>query len=121
MRSHPQDFEPFLFDDEQSKAKDIEGYADEIEKTSIWGGEAELLALAKEFGVGVEVYSQAPYPVRINLDGTENITTTVQLVFYTAQFGSGSHYNSLHPDKAVRPAISETPVTPDENVHRAKS
>jgi len=92
IRTHQDDFLPFIIADEHSGAESVDAYADEIEKTAIWGGELEILALARKWDTGVEVWSASDVPIRINMDGSED--KVVRLAYHKHMFGLGSHYNS---------------------------
>ena len=84
--AHADDFAPFIEDD-------IRAYATEIEKTAIWGGELEILALSKEYNVSSQVYtaSQAE-PLIINESASNGV---VHLAYYQHMYGLGAHYNSV--------------------------
>ncbi|GMG19914.1 unnamed protein product [Ambrosiozyma monospora] len=49
IRKDPDTFLPFLFDEQTMSLRDITSYTKELEETTMWGGDLEILALAKEF------------------------------------------------------------------------
>lgn len=83
MAAHRDDFAPFVEGD------DFGTYLDAMRDTAEWGGEPELMALARAYGVGIRVVQ----------DGrTEEIgegEKTVWLAYYRHGYGLGEHYNSL--------------------------
>jgi len=96
IRTHKEDFEPFLFADEYSSAKDIESYCKEIEDTALWGGEMEITALSRAIGLPVEIYSNRPKsPLVIDPQNTGQNEGVVRLAYYQHLYGLGQHYNGL--------------------------
>lgn len=89
MAAHRPDFEPFLADG------DFDEHVRRVAATAEWGGHAELLALARAFGVHVNVLqAQGRAVEHINADGAA-ATADVWLGYYRHAFGLGEHYNSL--------------------------
>lgn len=96
IRVHKHDFEPFLFADEYSSAKDIESYCNEIEQTALWGGELEITALSRAMGVPVEIYSnRSKTPLVIEPPDWDRDGDVVRLAYYQHLYGLGQHYNGL--------------------------
>jgi OTU domain-containing protein 6 len=96
IRSHKDDFEPFLVADEYSSAKDIESYCKEIEDTALWGGEMEITALARAMELPVEIYSnRSKLPLVIQPPSTNQKGEVVRLAYYQHLYGLGQHYNGL--------------------------
>lgn len=86
MVSHRADFEPFL-------EEMFEEHVRKVGETAEWGGQTEVLALAKAFGVVVNVVQAEGRGVeRMNDEGVEG---EVWLGYYRHSFGLGEHYNSL--------------------------
>lgn len=86
MVSHRTDFEPFL-------EEAFEEHVRKVEKTAEWGGQTEVLALAKAFGVVANVVQAEGRGIeRMNDEGAEE---EVWLGYYRHSFGLGEHYNSL--------------------------
>lgn len=85
MREHRVDFEPFL-------EEEFEEHVRKVGETAEWGGQTEVLALAKAYGVVVNVVQAEGRGVeRMNEDGDGE----VWLGYYRHSFGLGEHYNSL--------------------------
>lgn len=86
MVLHRADFEPFL-------EEKFEEHVRKVRETAEWGGQTEVLALAKAFGVVVNVVQVEGRGVeRMNDEGAEG---EVWLGYYRHSFGLGEHYNSL--------------------------
>jgi OTU domain-containing protein 6 len=103
IKSNKEDFEPFLYADDYSSAKDIETYCKEIEETALWGGEMEITALARALGMRVEIYSNRsvtpmvilPNSVVKNEDKSDTDREVIRLAYYEHLYGLGQHYNSV--------------------------
>ncbi|OAR00170.1 hypothetical protein LLEC1_01989 [Akanthomyces lecanii] len=82
MEAHCNDFAPFV-------EGDFGTYLARMRDTAEWGGEPELMALARAYGVGIRVVQ----------DGrTEEIgqgEKLLWLAYYRHGYGLGEHYNSL--------------------------
>ncbi|KAM3503060.1 hypothetical protein MY11210_008859 [Beauveria gryllotalpidicola] len=82
MESHGDDFAPFV-------EGDFATYVARMRDTAEWGGEPELMALARAYGVRIRVVQ----------DGrTEEIgdgEKVMWLAYYRHGYGLGEHYNSL--------------------------
>ncbi|KZT59786.1 cysteine proteinase [Calocera cornea HHB12733] len=114
MRAHPDDFLPFLpsvegedgqgaTDDGLMTAQQFERYCGNIDSTAQWGGQPELLALAKAYGVEIDVVQ----------GGTPSVVKTrpsddphghghgqwpvAHISYHRRMYGLGEHYNSLRP------------------------
>lgn len=90
---HPDDFIPFLFDEETMSLKNIDEYVDKIVNTAMWGGDLEILALAKVYDCPISVMMSGRAPLKMNEEGSN---PELKLVYYKHAFGLGEHYNSLH-------------------------
>ncbi|KAG4305874.1 hypothetical protein PORY_000784 [Pneumocystis oryctolagi] len=99
IREHEQDFIPFLFNDETGELRDVESYCNDIEHTAIWGGEVEIIALARAYKVNVELIQMKGSPLRINYDPNSQVPfddkNTIKLSYYQHMYALGAHYNSL--------------------------
>lgn len=84
---NPDDFVPFL-------EEPLDDYIHKIKDTAEWGGQLELLALAKAYGVEIHVLQSASSMERIVPD-TSTEGRTIWLAYYRHNFGLGEHYNSL--------------------------
>ncbi|KAK7992486.1 hypothetical protein PG996_012480 [Apiospora saccharicola] len=91
MRAHEDDFAPFMEDDFGS-------YVAKIRDTAEWGGQLELMALARSYGVEIKVVQEQRTetidPGEVSGDG-EGERKTIWLAYYRHGYGLGEHYNSL--------------------------
>ncbi|KAH6609497.1 hypothetical protein Trco_002843 [Trichoderma cornu-damae] len=96
MEEHADDFAPFL-------EEDLEGYAKKMRETAEWGGQLELMAVARRYGVEIRVI-QDGRTERIggeeSKDG-EGAKKTLWLAYYRHGYGLGEHYNSLRRTTAA--------------------
>ncbi|CAK7225891.1 OTU protein [Sporothrix bragantina] len=111
MAEHPDDFEPFLAANEDGG--DLDTYIEKIRDTARWGGQMELMALANEYDVRIQVLhdgrSDLVRPASDNSeDGADEdgqpgaqARPTLWLVYYRHGFGLGEHYNSLREKPAL--------------------
>ena len=87
------DFEPFL-------EEPLADYVVKIRDTGEWGGQLELMALAKTYGVGISVLQGDGRVEEIEGVGGEtkqgDEEKRIWLAYYRHGFGLGEHYNSLH-------------------------
>ncbi|KAI5795180.1 hypothetical protein EDC01DRAFT_75644 [Geopyxis carbonaria] len=101
IRGRREEYEGFL-------EEGVEAYADKVERTAEWGGEVEVRALAREFGVEVVVLqAEGRGVVRMGGEeegegekegegkGEEKGNKEVWLGYYRHAFGLGEHYNAL--------------------------
>ncbi len=72
--------------------KDIADYCKELETTPIWGGDLEILALAKNFNCPISVMMSGRANLVMNEEGSN---PELKLVYYKHNYGLGEHYNSL--------------------------
>ena len=87
ISDNPDDFVPFL-------EKPLDEYTQMIRDTGEWGGHLELLALARAYGVNINVL-QGDGDVVIIECGSEKTASPLWLAYYHHSFGLGEHYNSL--------------------------
>ncbi|ODV82999.1 hypothetical protein CANARDRAFT_9971 [[Candida] arabinofermentans NRRL YB-2248] len=92
MRENPETYAPYLFDEKTMTMKGIEEYTNEIENTTLWGGDLEIMALSKEFDCPISVMMSGRASLRLNEEGQQ---PELKLVYYQHSFGLGEHYNSL--------------------------
>ena len=85
--SHREDFEAFL-------EEDVESYVRKVKDTAEWGGQVELLALARAFGVTANVLQGDGPVVTVEAEDGKN-KGDAWLAYYRHSFGLGEHYNSL--------------------------
>ncbi|KAI9670493.1 MAG: hypothetical protein M1817_004360 [Caeruleum heppii] len=91
IAQHPEDFQPFL---EES----LDVYVGKIRDTAEWGGQLELLALSRSYGVEIDVVQgdgrvEKILPTR-DLEKAEE-GKRMWLAYYRHTYGLGEHYNSL--------------------------
>lgn len=90
MRENPDDFTPFLYLEDGNFDK----YCNDIENTACWGGQLEIVALAKSRQVPVDVI-QSDGPIIKICDDEYPDKTPVKLAYHKHLFSLGAHYNSL--------------------------
>lgn len=98
--SNKDDFIPFMFDEATGDLKDIEEYCSEMVETAKWGGELELLALAKSMNVKIKVLLNNLNDNSIKfhtINDQEESLPELRLVYYKHTYALGEHYNSLQP------------------------
>ena len=87
ISENPDDFAPFL-------EEPLPEYVKTIRETGEWGGHLEILALAKAYGVDVNVLRADGRVDKIEC-GLENVPHQLWLAYYRHSFSLGEHYNSL--------------------------
>lgn len=92
IRRDKNSYIPFLFDEATMSIKDVDSYTEELETTAIWGGDLEILALAKVYDCPVSVLMSGRPVHRVNEGGGKE---ELKLVYYKHSYGLGEHYNSL--------------------------
>lgn len=90
IRAHPDDFVPYLFDEQTMALRDIGEYTAELESTAMWGLDMEIMALAQVYGCPVRVLVAGSAPLTFN-EAAEAPRLTV--AFYKHSYGLGEHYN----------------------------
>ncbi|KAL2204001.1 OTU-domain-containing protein [Sarocladium strictum] len=90
MLDHRDDFAPFL-------EEEIEGYAERMKSTAEWGGQLELMALARRYGVEIRVVQDGRVEKIGEEEGLKEKGTgkVLWLAYYRHGYGLGEHYNSL--------------------------
>ncbi|KAF4983309.1 hypothetical protein FZEAL_1247 [Fusarium zealandicum] len=87
MVEHSDDFAPFL-------EEDLEVYARKMRDTAEWGGQLELMALAKQYKAEIRVVQDGRLE-RIGEEEGAASGKTLWLAYYRHGYGLGEHYNSL--------------------------
>jgi OTU domain-containing protein 6 len=87
ISEHPTDFEPFL-------EEPIDQYTNKIQNTAEWGGQLELQAIARAYGIDINVL-QADGRIEKIESGNDSKTEPIWLTYYRHSFGLGEHYNAL--------------------------
>ncbi|UKZ48704.1 hypothetical protein TrVGV298_002932 [Trichoderma virens] len=88
MEAHADDFAPFL-------EEDLEGYAKKMRDTAEWGGQLELMAVARQYGVEIRVIQDGRTERIGEGEGEGEEAKTLWLAYYRHGYGLGEHYNSL--------------------------
>ena len=82
MEEHKDDFAPFL-------EQDFDEYVAKMRDTAEWGGELELTALARKYGVQISVVQDG------RMEKIGEGEKELWLAYYRHGYGLGEHYNSL--------------------------
>ncbi|KAI8375575.1 hypothetical protein BD560DRAFT_392720 [Blakeslea trispora] len=90
MRKNPDDFTPFLYLEDG----DFNRYCNDIENTACWGGQLEILALAKSKQVPVDIVQYGGPTIRICEDEYPS-KSPIKLSYHKHLYSLGAHYNSL--------------------------
>jgi OTU domain-containing protein 6 len=90
IAKNPDDFVPFM-------EEPLPEYLHKIRETGEWGGHMELIALAKTYGVTINVLHGDGRVDKIQPDDAtpEKERKEIWLGYYKHGFGLGEHYNSL--------------------------
>lgn len=88
IEAHPDDFAPFL-------EEPLPEYIRKVRDTGEWGGQLELLALARRYGVQINVLQGDGRVEEIFPDQQDEDVKKLWLAYYRHGFGLGEHYNSL--------------------------
>jgi OTU domain-containing protein 6 len=96
ISEHADEFAPYL---EES----VEGYVAKVRDTGEWGGQVELLALARAYEAKISVLQGDGSVVDVGEEGEEGARLWV--AYYRHGFGLGEHYNSL---RRAKPAVESS-------------
>ena len=88
MAAHADDFAPFL-------EEDFDAYVAKMRDTAEWGGQLELMALAKSYGVGICVVQDGRIERLGDVQEGDEDGKLLWLAYYRHGYGLGEHYNSL--------------------------
>ncbi|OJJ59466.1 hypothetical protein ASPSYDRAFT_43818 [Aspergillus sydowii CBS 593.65] len=95
ITEHKDDFEPFM-------EEPLEQYTRKIKLTAEWGGQLELQAIARAYGVDINVIQGDGRIEKIESGDTDTFTDeeerrkrVVWLAYYRHTYGLGEHYNAL--------------------------
>lgn len=111
IRSHPDDFLPFLpstggedalgaTDAGMMTKLQFDKYCESIRSSGTWGGEPEIVALSRAFNVPIRVIqAEKPTVVEHSPDGAPAPPNSPALwiSYHRRLYGLGEHYNSLRP------------------------
>ena len=87
IEQHADDFVPFL-------EEPLPEYIHKIRDTGEWGGQLELMALAKTYSIDINVLQDFGRVEKIE-SGSDGDGKAMWLGYYKHGFGLGEHYNSL--------------------------
>ncbi|KAF5680973.1 OTU domain-containing protein [Fusarium circinatum] len=87
MLEHGDDFAPFL-------EENLQDYARKMRDTAEWGGQLELMALARQYKAEIRVVQDGRLERIGEEEGAES-GKTLWLAYYRHGYGLGEHYNSL--------------------------
>jgi len=88
ISTHEEDFAPFL-------EEPLDDYVHKIRDTGEWGGQLELMALARTYGIDINVLQGEGRVEKIEAGQEEGQKKVAWLAYYRHGFGLGEHYNSL--------------------------
>jgi len=111
LHAHPDDFLPFLpsasgedgtgaTSDGLMSPKEYEQYCVNIRDTAVWGGEPEIMALARAYNVSIHVVQGGIPHIVVHNPSSKPPAETVPIVrisYHRRMYGLGEHYNSLRP------------------------
>jgi OTU domain-containing protein 6 len=87
MEAHADDFAPFIED------ASFGDHCAKVRSSAEWGGQPELLALARALNRPIVVYSRDSAPLRMGESDGEELVVTYHRDYYAL----GEHYNSTEP------------------------
>ncbi|SMY19103.1 unnamed protein product [Zymoseptoria tritici ST99CH_1A5] len=88
IQQHEDDFVPFL-------EEPLPDYVHKVRNTGEWGGQLELMALAKTYAVDINVLQDFGRVEKIEGGSGDAAGKSAWLGYYKHGFGLGEHYNSL--------------------------
>lgn len=92
IKSHPDDFVPFLFDETTGEMRELDDYVKQLQTTPMWGSDMEILALARVYQVAIEVHQAGADTITYG-ESTEALP--LKIAYFKHLYGLGEHYNSL--------------------------
>lgn len=88
IQTNSDDFLPFL-------EEPLASYVHKVKDTGEWGGQMELMALAKTYNVPIHVIQGSGRVEKIEGGEGADDNKSIWLAYYRHGFGLGEHYNSL--------------------------
>ncbi|KAJ9486037.1 hypothetical protein VN97_g7302 [Penicillium thymicola] len=94
IMEHKEDFEAFM-------EEPLESYTRKIKLTAEWGGQLELQAIARAYGVEINVVQKDGRMEKIESGDSDNLgeedkrKRVIWLAYYRHTYGLGEHYNAL--------------------------
>jgi len=105
IRSHPDDFLPFLSSPESARGDagmltpaQFEDYCSSIKDTATWGGEPEIVALSGAFKIPIHIVQGGKPSIVVHEPiGERTNNDVLRISYHRKLYGLGEHYNSLRP------------------------
>jgi len=106
IRSHPDDFIPFLPSPESAGGDagiltptQFEDYCSSIKDTATWGGEPEIVALSGAFKIPIHIVQGGKPSIVVHKPsgGERTNYDVLRISYHRKLYGLGEHYNSLRP------------------------
>lgn len=94
MRSHPDDYLPFVVEEREEPAEEFEKYCAEVEGSAAWGGQVELGALANALERHIAVFSTDLGCLDMG-EQFRGASPSLRVCYLRHAYGMGEHYNSL--------------------------
>ncbi|KAK9760625.1 OTU protein [Basidiobolus ranarum] len=96
LRANSSDFLPFMTNNngDMMSEDEFNKYCDDVEKTAVWGGQQEIVAMSKVYQVPVHIYQVGIPTLKISEEIVEK--EPLRISYHHHAFGLGEHYNSLH-------------------------
>lgn len=91
IRANPDDYIPYLFDQDTMQVRDVAEYTRELEETAMWGSDMEIAALAAVYDCPIKVLVAGSAPITFHEAGTQ---PELVVAYYKHSYGLGEHYNS---------------------------
>ncbi|RAL02274.1 deubiquitinase OTU2 [Aspergillus ibericus CBS 121593] len=91
ISDHKDDFEPFM-------EEPLDQYTRKIKLTAEWGGQFELQAIARAYGVEINVVQGDGRIETIKPGDEQESKQVIWLAYYRHTYGLGEHYNALYKD-----------------------
>lgn len=92
LRIHPDEYLPFVASDSITTVESFNQYCDTVQNTSEWGGELEVNALSRAYGVEIMVFQMSTAPITF---GKGNANGQLRLSYHQHYYHLGAHYNSV--------------------------
>lgn len=95
MRSHPEEYLPFMTNDLGDMFTDDEyaSYCSKVESTAEWGGQLEVMALSKALSRQIHIVQMSSDVLKIGEEFLD--AQPIMLSYHRHAYGLGEHYNSL--------------------------
>mmetsp|Transcript_25205 Transcript_25205/g.63514 ORF Transcript_25205/g.63514 Transcript_25205/m.63514 type:complete len:138 (-) Transcript_25205:140-553(-) len=94
MRTHPDDYMPFVIEDCDDPSAEFEKYCSDVEDTATWGGQVEIDALAHVLERHIAVYSTDLGCLNMG-EKFQGTAPSLRVCYHRHAYGMGEHYNSV--------------------------